>query len=55
MALHQAMKQADTSKDQLNSFDIQKQRERIRNLFSRVKMKSRIDKDFLDKNYFRYV
>ena len=47
-----AAKFADRNKDQLNKFDIDKQRDRIKYLFGRVKMKNRLDKDFKQKNYF---
>ncbi len=50
-----AGKFADRNKDQLNKFDIDKQRDRIKYLFGRVKMKNRLEKDFAQKNYFQYV
>ena len=46
MAVHLAERQADMRREQLSSFDIQKQRQRIKSLFGRVKMKNRLDKDF---------
>ena len=39
----------------MSKFELDKQRHRIKFLFGRVKTKNRLDKDFQDKNYFKYV
>ena len=46
---------ASQNRDQLSKFELDKQRHRIKYLFGRVKTKNRLDKDFQDKNYFKYV
>ena len=55
LELFNAEKYADQNRDKLNKFDIDKQRHRIKFLYSRVKMMNRLDKDFQEKNYFKYV
>ena len=50
-----AVKDAEAAKDRLNTFDVAHQKSRIKSLFSKVRRKNRIDQDFDEKPYFKYV